>query len=113
MPENRVEQLRRVSCEKGCVNCCTAGCPLLTDERTCAAHPSIVGEEAAARERGILCHSLPLWVFSFGYYCPPIIKILEEETGVKAEERIKADGTHVIANQAEFFKATRAVRGLK
>lgn len=112
MPGNLVEQLKRVQCDKGCANCCTTGCPLLTQERTCAAHPTIVGEKVAARERGILCHSIPLRVFSFGYFCPPIIRILEAETGAVAQERIKADGTHVIANQDEFFGATRAVRGL-
>lgn len=107
------EQLSRVSCEPGCANCCPKTCRQLTPKRLCQAHPAVIGAESAALKRGMKCEVKPLEIMSWGYYCPPIVKLLEMVTGAHAYEEIQPNGQHGIRNFKEFANITREARGLR
>lgn len=96
------EVLSNIRCT-ACGNCCPDYCKHKTPESLCDVHPTIVGEDQAAIKRGQSCHLPPFKIITYRYLCPPVVELIEKETGVKAipnEER-EAPGVVLIKNWDE------------
>ncbi len=79
-----------------CGDCCPDSCALKTQQKTCAAHPTLVGEEQAQKERGMTCIADPVYLGVRGIACPPVLDIIEQITGITPETEILPNGQRII-----------------
>ncbi|MBU1071147.1 hypothetical protein KKG65_01910 [Patescibacteria group bacterium] len=96
-----------------CGNCCPNSCNHFdVGSQRCKVHPSIVGEKVACLQRG-QCHGGVLSVFATGYYCEPVVEIIEEQLGIEVKRKKWKRETTMIANFDEVAEVSRNLRGLK
>jgi hypothetical protein len=113
MKEFSQEWWHTISCKPGCANCCPKTCVHLTTENLCDVHPSLFnGSEFVARDngRGSGCHALPIELFAYGYYCPAITDIMEEQS-IVIEHSTSPIGVETIDNFQEVVNKTMKLRG--
>lgn len=102
-----------IQCIPGCANCCpTTCCELDQKTRLCKAHPTIIGEAAAELRRGQGCRkTIPITAFVDHYYCPPVVKRIQQELSITIEPVISPTGAVLMKNTKEVLDNTREVRG--
>ena len=106
------EWWKTVRCKPGCANCCPKTCVHLSAENLCDVHPSLFNNSesiALSKGRGMGCHALPIELFAYGYYCPAITDIMEEE-GIIIRHSTKY-GVEMIDNFQKVTKKTERLRG--
>ena len=101
--------LNGISCT-ACGNCCPDIC-IHKKDNLCDVHPSVVGEEMARELRG-RCDVTPLELFSWGYYCLPIVEAIEKELGIKIIPMKWGAGVLTFMEKDKILEMTRELRGL-
>lgn len=103
---------RVIKCER-CGNCCPDFCRYKEkdgDLFRCSVHPTIVSEEEAMRLRGHGCHLVPLALFVDGHYCPPLVRIVEENSSIQVKPKRWGHGVVGIENYHEVMATLGSLR---